>query len=51
MGLYITKLFKIFTDTGFLNELLDELSKKIKHKIVGNKSASDTIILDELGEH
>ena len=51
MGLYITKPFKTFTDTGFPKELLDELSKKTGHKIVGNKSASGTVILDELGEH
>ena len=51
MGLYITKPFKTFTDTGFPKELLDELSKKTGHKIVGNKSASGTAILDELGEH
>ena len=51
MGLYITKPFKTFTDTGFPQELLDELSKRTGHKIVGNKSASGTVILDELGEH
>ena len=51
MGLYITKPFETFTDTGFPQELLDELSKRTCHKIVGNKSASGTVILDELGEH
>ena len=51
MGLYITKPFKTFTDTGFPQELLDELSKRTGRKIVGNKSASGTVILDELGEH
>ena len=51
MGLYITKPFKTFTDTGFPQELLDELTKRTGHKIVGNKSASGTAILDELGEH
>ena len=51
MGLHITKPFKTFTDTGFPQELLDELSSKTGHKIVGNKSASGTAILDELGEH
>lgn len=51
MGLHITKPFKTFTDTGFPKELLDELSKRTGHKIVGNKSASGTEILDELGEH
>ena len=51
MGLHITKPFKTFTDTGFPQELLDELTEKTGHKIVGNKSASGTEILDELGEH
>ncbi len=51
MGLHITKPFKTFTDTGFPKELLDELTKRTGHKIVGNKSASGTEILDELGEH
>ncbi|MGG7078193.1 phosphopentomutase [Clostridium sardiniense] len=51
MGLHITKPFQTFTDTGFPKELLDELSKRTGHKIVGNKSASGTEILDELGEH
>ena len=51
MGLYITTPFKTFTDTGFPQELLDELSAKTGHGIVGNKSASGTVILDELGEH
>ncbi len=51
MGLHITKPFQTFTDTGFPQELLDELSERTGHKIVGNKSASGTKILDELGEH
>lgn len=51
MGLHITKPFQTFTDTGFPKELLEELSKRTGHKIVGNKSASGTQILDELGEH
>lgn len=51
MGLHITKPFQTFTDTGFPKELLDELEKRTGHKIVGNKSASGTVILDELGEH
>ena len=51
MGLHITKPFKTFTDTGFPKELLDELEKQTGHKIVGNKSASGTEILDELGDH
>lgn len=51
MGLKIETPFQTFTDTGFPQELLDELTEKTGHKIVGNKSASGTEILDELGEH
>lgn len=51
MGLHITKPFQTFTETGFPQELLDELEKETGHKIVGNKSASGTEILDELAEH
>lgn len=51
MGLHINKPFQTFTETGFPRELLDELSRRTGHKIVGNKSASGTEILDELAEH
>lgn len=51
MGLEIKKPFKTFTDTGFPEELLEELKTKTGHNIVGNKSASGTEILDEYGEH
>ena len=51
MGLHITKPFQTFTDTGFPKELLDELENRTGHKIVGNKSASGTEILDELADH
>ncbi|MCI8516515.1 MAG: phosphopentomutase [Hungatella sp.] len=51
MGLHITKPFQTFTETGFPKELLDELSARTGRKIVGNKSASGTEILDELAEH
>ncbi|WP_294404536.1 phosphopentomutase [uncultured Clostridium sp.] len=51
MGLHITNPFQTFTDTGFPKELLDELEKRTGHKIVGNKSASGTEILDELADH
>ena len=50
MGIYTTKPFKTFTDHGFPEELIDELEKRTGHKIIGNKSASGTAILDELGE-
>ena len=51
MGLYIDEPFITFTDTGFPKELIDELETRCGYKVVGNKSASGTEILDELGEH
>lgn len=50
MGLHITKPFKTFTDTGFPPELIAELEKRTGHKVIGNKAASGTAILDELAE-
>ena len=50
MGLKITKPFKTFTETGFPKELIEELEKRTGRKIIGNKSASGTVILDELAE-
>lgn len=51
MGLHIETPFQTFTETGFPKELLDELSARTGHNIVGNKAASGTEILDELAEH
>lgn len=50
MGLHITKPFQTFTDTGFPSELIKELEERTGHKVIGNKSASGTAILDELAE-
>ena len=50
MGLEVTKPFKTFTETGFPPELIEELEKRTGHKVIGNKSASGTEILDELAE-
>lgn len=50
MGLEVTKPFKTFTEHGFPPELIAELEKRTGHKVIGNKSASGTAILDELGE-
>ncbi|RNA69058.1 phosphopentomutase [Alteribacter keqinensis] len=49
MGLRIEQPFRTFPD-GFPKELIDELEAKTGRKIVGNKPASGTEILDELGE-
>lgn len=50
MGLYVTKPFITFTETGFPKELIEALEKETGRKIIGNKSASGTAILEELGE-
>ena len=50
MGIYTTKPFKTFTDHGFPPELIKELEERTGHKVIGNKSASGTEILDELAE-
>lgn len=50
MGLEVTKPFKTFTETGFPPELISELEKRTGRKVIGNKSASGTVILEELAE-
>ncbi len=50
MGIETTKPFQTFTDTGFPASLIAELEKETGHKIIGNKAASGTEILKELGE-
>ncbi len=50
MGLHVATPFRTFTDSGFPKELIEELEKRTGHKVIGNKSASGTEILDELAE-
>ena len=50
MGIETKKPFKTFTEHGFPKELIEELERRTGHKIIGNKSASGTEIIDELGE-
>jgi len=50
MGLHVTKPFQTFTEHGFPDALIRELEKRTGRKIIGNKSASGTEILDELAE-
>ena len=50
MGVLTTKPAVTFTDTGFPQELIDELERRTGHKFIGNKSASGTEIIKELGE-
>lgn len=49
MGLFIDKPFRVFPD-GFPEELLQKIEDFSGRKIIGNKAASGTEILDELGE-
>lgn len=50
MGIRTEKPFKTFTDTGFPPELIAELEKRCGKRVIGNKSASGTQIIEELGE-
>lgn len=50
MGIRTDKPFITFTEHGFPKELIDELEKRYGRKIIGNKAASGTEILEELGE-
>lgn len=49
MGLRITEPFLVFPD-GFAPELIAELEKRTGRKVIGNKPASGTEIMEELGE-
>lgn len=50
MGIHTTTPFVTFTENGFPKELIDELEHQFGKKIIGNKSASGTEILEELAE-
>ena len=50
MGIRTQKPFQTFTDTGFPPELIAELEKRCGKKVIGNRSASGTEIIEELGE-
>jgi phosphopentomutase len=49
MGLHIDKPFQVFPN-GFPKELIDELEKRTGRKVIGNKPASGTAIIEELGK-
>ncbi|MBO9129805.1 phosphopentomutase [Bacillus sp. 165] len=49
MGLYIDTPFQVFPE-GFPKELIDEIESRTGRKVIGNKPASGTGILDELGK-
>ena len=50
MGVKTEKPFRTFTEHGFPAELIKELEKQCGKKVIGNKSASGTEIIEELGE-
>lgn len=50
MGIRTDKPFRTFTDTGFPPELIAELEKRCGKRVIGNRSASGTQIIEELGE-
>ena len=50
MGIKTEKTFRTFTEHGFPAELIKELEKQCGKKVIGNKSASGTEIIEELGE-
>lgn len=51
MGIETKNPFKTFTETGFPKDLINELETRSGHKVIGNKNASGTEIIKELGEH
>ncbi len=50
MGIRTEKPMLTFTETGFPPELIAELEKRCGKRVIGNKSASGTEIIEELGE-
>ena len=50
MGIKTLNPLQTFTENGFPVELIDALEKETGHKVIGNKAASGTEILKELGE-
>lgn len=48
-GLYIEQPFKTYPD-GFPKHIIDEFEAKTGRKVLCNKPASGTVVLDELGE-
>lgn len=49
-GILVETPFKTF-ENGFPKEIIDEFEKRTGRKVVANKPASGTAILDEYGEH
>ncbi|OQX93801.1 MAG: phosphopentomutase [Tenericutes bacterium 4572_104] len=51
MGIKTSKPFKTFTETGFPDDLIKKIEELSGRKVVGNKAASGTEIIKELGPH
>lgn len=49
-GIIVDKPFKTF-EHGFSKEIIEEFEQKTGRKVIGNKPASGTVIIDEYGEH
>ena len=49
MGLNIDKPFKVYPN-GFPKELIDRIEERTGRKVIGNKPASGTAIIDEFGK-
>lgn len=50
MGLVSEKPFITFTEQGFPKELIVEMERQFGYQLIGNKAASGTEIIEELGE-
>jgi phosphopentomutase len=50
MGLKIEVPFRTFTETGFPAELMTQFEERVGRRTIGNKAASGTEIIAELGE-
>jgi phosphopentomutase len=48
MGVVLDRAFPVFPD-GFAQDLLDEFSRQTGRGVLGNKAASGTVIIEELG--
>ena len=51
MGVRLEVPFKTFTETGFPSDLISEIERVTKRKVIGNVAASGTEIIKELGEN
>lgn len=49
MGLHIQQPFRTFPQ-GFPRQLIEQLEQKTNRKVIGNKPASGTVIIEELGQ-